>query len=100
MTRSIQFRAVMETRRRAVAAGGGASEYAGLLSLARVDGDYATRASEVYVVWGEHPRPGTRPAPTGADLGFPASPASARRCSPRRTTITRDDGGGAARGCA
>jgi len=39
-----------------------------ILSLALVDRQYAEPGTEVTVVWGEHPGPGT---PADADLGFP-----------------------------
>ncbi len=39
-----------------------------ILSLALIDTQYAEPGTEVTVVWGEHPGPGT---PADADLGFP-----------------------------
>ncbi|WP_329344898.1 hypothetical protein OG252_50410 [Streptomyces sp. NBC_01352] len=39
-----------------------------LLSLALVDSEWAAPGTEVSVVWGRHPGPGT---PADADLGFP-----------------------------
>lgn len=45
-----------------------------ILSLAVLDKKYATPGTEVTVVWGEHPGPGTAP---DADLGFPRLRATA-----------------------
>jgi vanillate/3-O-methylgallate O-demethylase len=39
-----------------------------ILALSLIDNEYATAGTEVTVVWGEHPGPGTDP---DADLGFP-----------------------------
>jgi vanillate/3-O-methylgallate O-demethylase len=39
-----------------------------ILALTLIDNEYATPGTEVTVVWGEHPGPGTD---TDADLGFP-----------------------------
>jgi hypothetical protein len=39
-----------------------------ILALTLIDKQYAAPGTEVTVVWGEHPGPGTAP---GADLGFP-----------------------------
>jgi len=39
-----------------------------ILSLTLIDQQYAEPGTEVAVVWGEHPGPGTEP---DADLGFP-----------------------------
>ncbi len=39
-----------------------------ILSLALIDKQFAEPGTEVTVVWGEHPGPGT---PADADLGFP-----------------------------
>lgn len=42
--------------------------YNAVLSLAVIESEFATPGTEVSVVWGEHPGPGTDP---DADLGFP-----------------------------
>jgi len=52
------------------------------LSLTLIDKQYAEPGTEVSVVWGTHPRPGT---PADADLGFPLS---VLQSSPRRSMTT------------
>lgn len=46
-----------------------------ILSLSVIDKKYATPGTEVTVVWGDHPGPGTAP---DADLGFPRLRATVR----------------------
>jgi vanillate/3-O-methylgallate O-demethylase len=46
-----------------------------ILSLAVIDTKYATPGTEVTVLWGDHPGPGTAP---DADLGFPRLRATVR----------------------
>lgn len=46
-----------------------------ILSLTLIDKQYAEPGTEVSVVWGEHPWPGT---PADADLGFPHIRATAQ----------------------
>ena len=61
-----------------------------ILSLTLIDKQYAEPGTEVSVVWGEHPGPGTDP---DADLGFPrirATVAPAPYDSHARTRYRRD----------
>ena len=53
-----------------------------ILALSLIDNEYAAPGTEVTVVWGEHPGPGTDPE---ADLGFPRIRATVGRPLMTRT---------------